>query len=120
MGLQHLPRALHAEEKAARKLRSRGAKDDVAGGGVAPPPTASQAVHNLLAGTETAPINAHSVSSGITAGVLPPTTAAGAAGAFIMLGVEGMPPPLQVALPATDIMTDMKNIYRCVVCAGRA
>lgn len=35
------------------------------------------------------------------------------AGAYIMLGLEGMPPPpLQVQLPAQDVMHDLKTIYK--------
>lgn len=35
-----------------------------------------------------------------------------AAGAYIMLGVEGMPPPLALALPPKDILEDLTAIYR--------
>ncbi|RYG50555.1 hypothetical protein EON66_11720 [archaeon] len=37
-----------------------------------------------------------------------------AAGAFIMLGVENMPPPLQVHLQNKDIESDLKSIYKYV------
>jgi len=110
-----------AEERVQRRLRAtttRTKADEVAAGpgsalgltpavplaaAPAPPATTAESITALMEGRD------YAIKETPTAARYP-----AAAGPFLMLGVEGIPPPLQVALPGNDVLTDLTAVYRCV------